>query len=553
MIDVLDYSPWSFWADASEVARERQRAAQRYLTDRGVEFGDECFVSELAVVDTDSLRLGDRSYVAAGAYLTGTLACGRDCSINAYAVVRGRVELGDGVRVGAHTSILGFNHMMAPGLEVFRQPLTSRGISIGDDVWVGSHVVVLDGITIGSHAVLAAGAVVTKDVPEGAVVAGNPARFLRWRVAPAIETPATARLEQTLAAFAERARRQLPEMLERSWDASLALFVDRPGSTPTVRAQCDAIELSYLLTGAPPGQLSVDAQVGRLRGWQHPASGLVPSLGNGGHQLDDADPDDPDVAYHVLCVGYALDLLGSELPVPPHAYSDRTPGELVQWLDELPWSTDPWSAGHWVDALGTATLWARRRGESLDGTLETLLGWLTSRTDSATGMWGCATSEQGLRLVVNGFYRASRGTFAQFGVDVPNQQRVIDTVLEHVADERWFSPLAISACDLLDVVHPLWLTRASGWRSAEVQAAARRLLMDAIGSWTDGAGFAFVKERVQVDADASLQGTEMWLVIVWYLADVLGLSETLGYRPTGVHRPEPASILSGNPGAAPIV
>jgi carbonic anhydrase/acetyltransferase-like protein (isoleucine patch superfamily) len=385
--------------------------------------------------------------------VTGIVTCGRDCSINPYAVVRGNVKLGDGVRVGAHASILGFNHTMAPGIEVFRQPLTSRGIVVGDDVWVGSHVVVLDGVTVGSHAVLAAGAIVTKDVPAGAVVAGNPARFLRWRVTPAGD-PATGRIEHVLAELAERARHQLPQILERAWDASLSLYRDRAGTPPTVRAQCDAIELSFLLSGAPPSQLIAEAQVDRLRGWQHPVSGLVPSLDVDGRPAEHADPDDPDVAYHVLCVGYALDLLGSEFAIAPRAYSEATLAELVRRLDALTWDTDPWNAGHWVDALGTAELWARRRGESSGGMLEALFGWLTTRCDPVTGMWGSATSDQGLRLVVNGFYRASRGTFAQFGVGLPNPHHVVDTVLEHVTDERWFSPLVLSACGVLDIAHP---------------------------------------------------------------------------------------------------
>jgi len=74
-----------------------------------------------------------------------------------------------------------------------------------------------------------------------------------------------------------------------------------------------------------------------------------------------------------------------------------------------------------------------------------------------------------------------------------------------------------------------------------VHAVALRMLMEAIGSWVDGAGFAFVKHKVQGEADASLQGTEMWLAIVWYLADILGLSTALGYRPTGVHGSQPRS------------
>jgi acetyltransferase-like isoleucine patch superfamily enzyme len=58
--------------------------------------------------------LGSRCYVAAYAYVTDILVAGDDCTINPYAVVRGSVTLGDGVRIGAHASLLGFNHSMDP-------------------------------------------------------------------------------------------------------------------------------------------------------------------------------------------------------------------------------------------------------------------------------------------------------------------------------------------------------------------------------------------------------------------------------------------------------
>ncbi len=523
MIPAFEHSPWDFWdeADAADHAAQRELQDALLAAHPSWLLGERCFVSDHASVAPDELVLGDRSYIAAGAYLTGTLRIGSDCSINPYAVVRGRIVLGDGVRIGAHTSILAFNHTMSdPTLPVHRQPLTSQGIEIGDDVWIGSHVVILDGITVGSHSVLAAGAVVTKDVPEGAVVGGNPARFLKWRIPPVDP------LAERLSDFGDTARAAASRILERSWNADLGMFADRPGHAPTVRAQCDAIELADLLLGTAPPQLPVAAQVDRLRRWQDAATGAVAPLAA-------ARPDlaDPDVAYGVLCVGYALELLGSAFPHPLPALAGTSAASLTAFLDGLPWDDAAWTAGHWVDAVGTALRWSVERGDTVPaGYAEALFGWLATRSDADTGMWGGGE----LLQRVNGYYRASRGTFAQFGVPLPHPVAVVDTVLQHAADDALFAPAAQDACNVLDVAHPLWLAR--GHREAEVTALARRLLGEALDHWDDG--FAFHPDAP--DAAPGLQGTEMWLAIVWYLADLAGLADRLGYRPRGVHRPEPA-------------
>lgn len=56
-----------------------------------------------------------------------------------------------------------------------------KPVTIGDDVWIGARVIILPGVTIGQGAILAANAVVTKDVPEYAVVGGNPAKLIKFR------------------------------------------------------------------------------------------------------------------------------------------------------------------------------------------------------------------------------------------------------------------------------------------------------------------------------------------------------------------------------------
>ena len=67
------------------------------------------------------------------------------------------------------------------GVYSLTQPLQGAPVRIGNDVWIGAHAVVLKGVTIGDGAVIAAGAVVTKDVPAGVIAGGMPARVIRQR------------------------------------------------------------------------------------------------------------------------------------------------------------------------------------------------------------------------------------------------------------------------------------------------------------------------------------------------------------------------------------
>ena len=110
----------------------------------------------------------------------------------------GDVIIGDYTRIGLHNTIIGpvtiGNHVnLAQGITVtalnhnFSEPdkrINEQGVStgqvvIGDDVWIGANAVVLPNVSIGRHCVIAAGAVVTKDVPDGCVVAGVPAKIIK--------------------------------------------------------------------------------------------------------------------------------------------------------------------------------------------------------------------------------------------------------------------------------------------------------------------------------------------------------------------------------------
>lgn len=88
----------------------------------------------------------------------------------------GGVSLGDGRQIGHNVVFATLNHGLAPE---DRQTTYPAPITLGKNVWVGSNSTILQGVTIGDNAVVAAGAVVTKDVPENTIVGGVPARIIR--------------------------------------------------------------------------------------------------------------------------------------------------------------------------------------------------------------------------------------------------------------------------------------------------------------------------------------------------------------------------------------
>ena len=88
---------------------------------------------------------------------------------------QGGIYIGDGCLIGHNTVIATLNHGMLPEE---RGDLIPKPVHIGNGVWLGSGSIILPGVTIGDNAVIGAGSVVTKDVPEGMIAVGNPARVI---------------------------------------------------------------------------------------------------------------------------------------------------------------------------------------------------------------------------------------------------------------------------------------------------------------------------------------------------------------------------------------
>jgi acetyltransferase-like isoleucine patch superfamily enzyme len=192
----IDYEPqkrhrmsWMHWLHDipkhAAWARAWQRHVQATLSAlETVRFGEECFVAENVHIFAEPGRdvaVGDGTHIGADVFVHGPVTFGKNVALNARCHIdggRAGVVIGDDTRIGPECRLFAFNHSFAPDALVREQPTTSEGIVVGRDVWLGASVCVTDGVRIGDHAVVGMGAVVTKDVPEWAVAAGNPARVV---------------------------------------------------------------------------------------------------------------------------------------------------------------------------------------------------------------------------------------------------------------------------------------------------------------------------------------------------------------------------------------
>jgi acetyltransferase-like isoleucine patch superfamily enzyme len=184
----LSYMPWLYfrprkphleWVDAWQA-----RVQARLIALETVTIGEGSFVAPEAALFAEPHRgivIGNRCAIAAHAFLHGPITLEDDVSINAHAVLdggRAGITLGRGTRIAAHAKLYAFDHGMEPDQAIASQPVTSRGIRVGEDVWIGAGAGVTDGVVIGNHAVVGMGAVVTCDVQPYAIVGGVPAKVI---------------------------------------------------------------------------------------------------------------------------------------------------------------------------------------------------------------------------------------------------------------------------------------------------------------------------------------------------------------------------------------
>jgi len=140
---------------------------------RNVHIGEHAWFEKDAVLVIGTTEDGKCGQVEIGDHFY----CNRHTTINAF----GRISIGSRVQVGPYCFIADFDHDLISRLDrPFHRPVAQVApVVIHDEAWIGAHVVVLKGVSIGARSVVAAGAVVTADVPPETVVAGVPARPIK--------------------------------------------------------------------------------------------------------------------------------------------------------------------------------------------------------------------------------------------------------------------------------------------------------------------------------------------------------------------------------------
>lgn len=139
--------------------------------------------TRLDVVPWNKFELGNDSTIEDFTAINngvGDVLIGDDARIGLSNTIIGPVTIGNDVRLAQNVVLSGLNHNYeSVDLPIHAQGVSTKPIVIEDASWIGANVVIVPGVTVGKHSVIAAGSVVTKNIPSHSVAAGNPARVLK--------------------------------------------------------------------------------------------------------------------------------------------------------------------------------------------------------------------------------------------------------------------------------------------------------------------------------------------------------------------------------------
>jgi acetyltransferase-like isoleucine patch superfamily enzyme len=180
-VPLSKFGPYGYISPTATLSHARLSLNRKCFIGDGVmiyqdQDGGSIFLSEGVHIHRDTMLQTGKG---------GTISIGDDthiqprCQMSAY---KGTIKIGARGEIAPNCGLYPYDHSFLPGVPIRRQPLkTKGGITIGDDVWLGFGVIVLDGVHIGNGAIVGAGSVVTKNIPEEGIAVGNPAHMIGTR------------------------------------------------------------------------------------------------------------------------------------------------------------------------------------------------------------------------------------------------------------------------------------------------------------------------------------------------------------------------------------
>lgn len=165
--------------------------ANNIICGKSVKFED---YAEIHGLCSEGLIFGDNVTIGRGVMIRPSsyygidlgkgLQMGNNSSIGPHGYVgcSGKITIGNNVMFGPKCSLFAENHVFSDAEKTIKsQGVAQEGITIEDDCWIGSNVVILDGVTIGKGSVIGAGTIVTKSIPAGSIVIDKREKFVRER------------------------------------------------------------------------------------------------------------------------------------------------------------------------------------------------------------------------------------------------------------------------------------------------------------------------------------------------------------------------------------
>jgi len=185
---------WRLWLYGIRPRNMRLGRGVRFFNPRAIRFEGNNLIGDYSYIHAlgnNSLRFGRNSGVGAFCQVvssvefnevTGFIELGENAWIGDGSLLGGAggLKIGNDTFTGQYVTFHPENHRFDDPDKLMRlQGVTRRGISVGNNCWIGAKVTITDGVTIGNNCVIAAGAVVTKDIPSNSLAGGVPAKIIR--------------------------------------------------------------------------------------------------------------------------------------------------------------------------------------------------------------------------------------------------------------------------------------------------------------------------------------------------------------------------------------